>query len=248
MIEATAEFCVAAKLQVACFERLGGAGWAALASVLTAARDHGLLVILDGKRGDIDVTATAYAQSFFGGVATPYGHVPGLDADALTVNPLLGRDSLIPFVDQARAAAAGLFILVRTSNPGAADIQEQTLAGGGRVADRLAAIVADLGRDGVGESGLSDIGAVVGATAPDRLAALREAMPQTILLVPGVGAQGGRIEELRSAFAIGPAGALISVSRGIVAAHESQGGDPADAAREAARGLRDALWAAAERA
>jgi orotidine-5'-phosphate decarboxylase len=245
VLEATAEFCVAAKLQVACFERLGAPGWAALTTVTRVARDHGLLVIADAKRGDIDVTAAAYAQAFFGGPSTPFGDLPGLGVDALTVNPLLGRDSLTPFIEAARARGGGLFVLVRTSNPGAADIQEQTLTSGGTVTDALAAIVADLGRQGAGEAGLSDIGAVVGATAPQRLAALREAMPQAIFLLPGVGAQGGRIEELSSAYAIGPAGGLITVSRGIVDAHRSEGGQPAAAARRAAERLRDAAWSVA---
>ena len=248
MLDATAEFCVAAKFQVACFERLGGPGWAALSAAVAAARDHGLLVIVDAKRGDIDVTAAAYAQAFFGGSDSPFGTIPGLGADALTVNPLMGRDSLVPFLDQARPTGGGLFVLVRTSNPGAADVQEQELAEGGTVTDRLAALVAELGSDGVGESGWSDVGAVVAATAPDRLAALREAMPRTIFLLPGVGAQGGSIEELGSAFATGPAGGLITVSRGIVGAHDLHGGDPAEAAREAAQRLRDAAWSAAHSA
>lgn len=248
MIEAVGEFCVAAKPQVACFERLGAPGWAALATVVTAARDHGLLVIADAKRGDIGVTAAAYAQAFFGGAQTPHGRLPGLGVDGLTVNPLLGRDSLRPFVEGARASGGGLFVLVRTSNPGAVDVQEQVLAEGGTLTDRLAATVAELGQDGVGESGLSDIGAVVGATAPHRLAALRRAMPHAIFLLPGVGAQGGRVEDLAEAFAPGPAGGLISVSRGIVYAHDSEGGDPAQAARQAAERLRDAGWSAARSA
>lgn len=242
---------MAVKLQLACFERLGGPGWAAMAHTAAAARDHGLLVIADAKRGDIDVSAAAYAQAFFGGSSTPYGHVPGLGADALTVNPLLGRDSLAPLINGARASSAGLFVLVRTSNPGAADVEEQALAEGGTVTDRLAAIVAELGQDGLGQAGLSDIGAVIGATAPHRLAALRDAMPQAVFLIPGVGAQGGQVEDLSGAFGIGPAGALITVSRGIVSAHRaetSESADPAQAARQAARRLRDAGWSVAQSA
>ena len=231
---------MATKLQLACFERLGVPGWAALTEVIATAREHGLLVIADGKRGDIDVSAAAYAQAFFGDTPTPFGPVPGLGVDALTVNPLMGRDSLAPLVAGARAAHGGLFVLVRTSNPGAADIQE--LPADRPVSDVLAEIVAELGQDGLGSSGLSDVGAVVGATVPDRLAALRELMPQAIFLLPGVGAQGGQVEELRDAFAPGPAGGLIAVSRGIVAAHEQNGEDPARAAQEVAQRLREAAW------
>jgi orotidine-5'-phosphate decarboxylase len=231
---------------VACFERLGAPGWAALAEVVQRARDAGLIVIADAKRGDIDVTAAAYAQAFLGETPTHFGAVPGLGADALTVNPLLGRDSLAPFVTAARAAGAGLLVLVRTSNPGAADVQDLELSGGGAVSDRLAAIVAELGADGIGESGLADIGAVVGATVPGRLASLRELMPAAPFLLPGVGAQGGRVEELAPAFAPGRAGGLVSASRGIVRAHEQRGGDPASAARAEAARLRELAWGLAD--
>jgi orotidine-5'-phosphate decarboxylase len=241
-IEATAGECVAVKLQVACFERLGAAGWSVLAETVTLARDHGLLVIADAKRGDIDVSATAYAQAFLGETPSPFGAIPGLGVDAMTVNPFLGRDSLEPFVTTARAHGRGLFVLVRTSNPGAADVQERTLADGTAVSEHVADLVSEIGAVGVGAMAISDVGAVVGATAPERLAALRERMPHAAFLLPGVGAQGGNVEELAPAFVPGPAGGLIAASRGIVAAHERTGGDPAlAAAREAAR-LRELAW------
>jgi orotidine-5'-phosphate decarboxylase len=241
-IEAAGEHCVAVKLQVACFERLGAPGWTALQEVTGRARDHGLLVIADAKRGDIDVSAAAYAQAFLGHTPTPFGAVDGLGADALTVNPLLGADSLAPLRAAAEAAGAGLFVLVRTSNPGAADIQEQPLAGGGSVSEQIAGLVADLGRDSIGASGLSAIGAVVGATAPERLQRLRELMPAAVFLLPGVGAQGGRVEDLAAAFAPGAAGGLVTASRGIVGAYTKTGGDPETAAREEAGRLRELAW------
>lgn len=241
-IEATAAQCVAVKLQVACFERLGAPGWAALREVAQGARARRLLVIADAKRGDIDVTGRAYAQAFLGETPTVYGPVDGLDADAMTINPLLGTDSLAPFADAARARGGGLFVLVRTSNPGAADLQDLELAAGGTVSDRLAAMVCELGAPGIGASGLSDVGAVVGATAPQKLEALRELMPAAVFLLPGVGAQGGTVEQLRAAFAPGPGGGLIAASRGIVDAYRQSGGDPAAvAAGEAAR-LRELAW------
>ena len=242
VIDAACDECVAVKLQVACFERLGAAGWAALKEVVDRARERGLLVIADAKRGDVDVTATAYAQAYFGSTPTPYGPVEGLGVDAVTVNPLLGADSLQPFVGAARTHNAGLFVLVRTSNPGAADVQDQSLQSGGVVSDRLAQIVTDLGAGGVGSAGLADVGAVVGATAPERLGALRERMPNAVFLLPGVGAQGGRVEDLAPAFAPGRAGGLVSASRGIVGAHERIGGDPAVAARTEAARLRALAW------
>jgi orotidine-5'-phosphate decarboxylase len=241
-IEAAAEHCVAVKFQVACFERLGSSGWTALEQAVALARDHGLLVIADAKRGDIPVSAAAYAQAFFGGLDTPWGAISGLGADALTVNPLLGADALTPLIAAARERGGGVFALVHTSNPGAADLQELSLAVGGSVSDRLAELVGRLGSEGVGAARLSDVGAVVGATAPGWIGHLRERMPEAIFLVPGVGAQGGSVQALGPAFDPGPAGALISASRSIVDAHIQRGGDPAAAARDEAARLRELVW------
>lgn len=245
MIEAAGGECVAVKLQVACFERLGAPGWAALAAVVGGARDAGLLVIADAKRGDIDVSAAAYAQAFFGETVTPFGTVGGLAVDALTINPLLGADSIVPLVTAARAHGGGCFALVRTSNPGAREIQDRALADGGTVSEALARLVAAAGEPGIGACGLSDVGAVVAATAPERIARLRELMPHTIFLLPGVGAQGGRVQELAAAFAPGPASGLVAASRAIVAPADADPGDPAPAARDAAARLRESAWSAA---
>ena len=242
VIEAVADHCVAVKPQLAWFERLGAPGWLALSEVVQAARDAGLLVVADAKRGDVDVTALAYAEAFLGETETPFGTVPGLGADGLTVNPLLGADSLEPFVKVARGSGAGLFILARTSNPGAVDLQDRELAGGMTVSAHVAGLITSLGTAGIGQSGLSDIGAVIGATAPHRLERLREAMPHAVLLLPGVGAQGGRVEDLAAAFAPGRAGGLPSASRSIVGAYLSEGGSPEVAANDAAARLRELAW------
>jgi orotidine-5'-phosphate decarboxylase len=248
LIEATAEACVAVKLQLARFEVLGAAGWTVLGALAAHARSVGLLVIADGKRGDIDVTARAYASALIGGLETPFGTIEGLGADLVTVNPLMGRDAIEPFVTAARAAGAGVLALVRTSNAGAADVEDLRLEGGGRVWERLAAMVDELGGDGIGEAGLSDVGAVVGATAPGHLERARELMASATFLLPGVGAQGGRVEELAAAFAPGPAGGLVSASRSIAEAHLAHGGEPAMAARAEAERLRAAAWGLSERA
>jgi orotidine-5'-phosphate decarboxylase len=242
LIDATAPACVAVKPQLACFERLGPSGRVALTAVAEHARAHGLLVVADGKRGDIDVTAQAYAESLYGGLDTPFGHVEGLGADMATVNPLMGRDAIEPFVTAARASGAGVLALVRTSNPGAADIEDLQVVGGGAVWERIAALVHELGSAGVGESGLSDVGAVVGATAPAHLARARELMPHAVFLLPGIGAQGGRVEDLAPAFAPGRAGGLVSASRSIASAYATAGGDPATAARAEAERLRALAW------
>ena len=162
-IVAAGPACVAVKLQLACFERLGAPGWESLEQVIAIVNDHGLLVFGDGKRGDVPVTATAYAQAYAGETPGPFGNVPGLGVDAFTANPLLGRDSLEPLIDTAAASGAGCFVLVRTSNPGAAELQDSSDP---PLYERLAKIVAELGGERRGDCGLSLVGAVTGATRP----------------------------------------------------------------------------------
>jgi orotidine-5'-phosphate decarboxylase len=232
LIEQAGPACVAVKPQLACFERLGAPGWAALAEICGAARGAGLLVVADGKRGDVPVTAAAYAQALVGETPTPWGPVPGLGADAFTTNPLLGADALEPLVAAAESAGAGVFALVRTSNPGAADVQDLP-APEHPVHERLASLVDGMSGRLLGECGLSGMGAVVGATEPEHIDRLRSLMPRAIFLVPGVGAQGGQPERLGAAFAPGRAAALVAASRGIASAE-----DPAAAAES----LRRAVW------
>jgi orotidine-5'-phosphate decarboxylase len=192
-------------------------------------------VIADGKRGDVPVSAEAYADTFFGSTPTPWGEVPGLGADAATINPLLGGDSLEPIIERAAAAGAGVFLLVRTSNPGAIDILDADAAGE-PLHERIARGVDVLAPRLAGSGGLSGVGAVVGATEPRFIARLRELMPRAILLLPGVGAQGGDAGLLGAAFSPGPASALVTASRSVAGAE-----DP----RAAAEALRDVVWAAA---
>jgi orotidine-5'-phosphate decarboxylase len=247
VIDAVATECVAVKPQLACFERLGAPGWAALSEVVSVAQAAGLLVIADAKRGDIDVSARAYAQGLIGDTPSPFGTIPGLGADAVTVNPWLGADSIEPFTEVGREHGRGIFVLVRNSNPGAAELQDRELSDGS-VSEAAARMVARIGADSVGSCGLSDVGSVIGATAPHRLERLRELMPHSAFLLPGVGAQGGRVEDLAAAFTIGPAGGLVSASRGLVQAHRMTGGDPAQAARREAARLREQAWGLLSRA
>lgn len=228
VLAAAAEQCVAAKPQLACFERFGADGWKAFETVAAAAGQAGLLVIADAKRGDIDATARAYAEAF---LRDPI--------DALTVNPMLGGDAVDPFRIAAEESGRGLFVLVRTSNPGAADLQDLPLAQGGLWHEAVARLVAQWGAPSIGASGLSAVGAVVGATVPHRLAALRALMPHQAFLLPGVGAQGGRPEQLGAAFGGRAAGALVSASRSIIYADDPAG---------AAAGLRQLVWTASRSA
>jgi orotidine-5'-phosphate decarboxylase len=234
---------VAAKPQLAFFEQLGSAGWRVLEHVCAHARAAGLLVLADAKRGDVPSTAAAYSRALT-------GPAPGLQADAITANPLMGRDALAPLIDGARTAGAGVFLLVRTSNPGAADVLDLELADGRPLWERLARMTAELGTAPAaagpagagGAAGLADVGAVTGATAPEHLARRRELMPRTPFLLPGIGAQGGDVAALAPAFAPGRAAGLVTASRSIANASEARGGDPAQAARAEAERLRETAW------
>src|SRR3954470_4538135 len=233
IVDAVAEHAVAVKPQLAFFEQAGHNGLAAVERIADYARERGLLVIADGKRGDIGSSGEASASAYL----APRRTLPPL-SDALTVNPYLGADSLEPFADACRTAGGLMFVLVRTSNPGGADLQELELADGSRVWERVARIVASLA---------PVAGAVVGATQPGAVARARELMPDATFLLPGVGAQGGDVEALGPAFAPGPAGGLVSASRSVLYASRADGQWQAAAAAEAAR-LREAAWAVAESA
>jgi orotidine-5'-phosphate decarboxylase len=186
----------------------------ALADVIAAARDAGLLVILDGKRNDIGTTATAYAQAYLGAApASPWG------ADALTVSPYLGDDSLDPFIDVARQRDAGVFVLVKTSNPGGGLFQD-LVADGKRLFEHVADYVERRAAETVGACGFGVVNAVVGATYPEQLAELRLRMPHVWLLVPGFGAQGGAARDIAAAFDSRGMGAIINNSRGIIFSYE----------------------------
>jgi orotidine-5'-phosphate decarboxylase len=228
IVDAVAGDAVAVKPQAAFFEAQGSTGWAALMEVCAYARAAGLLVIADAKRGDVPSTARAYAAAF-----APL-------ADAVTVNPYLGRDSLEPFF---ACDGLGVLALLKTSNPGSADIQDLPLSDGRPLWQHVAGLVDRWGAGFVGESGLSSVGAVVGATHPALLETVRGLLPRAVLLLPGVGAQGGRPEELAAAFAAGPASALVSASRSVIYADRGAGWQEA-AAAEAGR-LADELRATA---
>ena len=211
LIDVVAPLVPAVKPQAAFFEELGPAGSRVLANVIRKARDAGLIVICDAKRGDIGSTAAAYARGYLAGAdpdAAPWA------ADALTVNPYLGRDTLEPFVQVAVERGAGIYVLVRTSNPGAGIFQD-------RESDSLplyrhvARTVEELATETAGEDGFGAVGAVVGATYPRELAELREAMPHAPLLVPGYGSQGAGAADVAAAFTPDGLGALVNSSRQI---------------------------------
>jgi len=239
VIAAVADVAACVKPQAAFFEQYGAPGWAALDEVVRCAHDHELPVILDVKRGDIASTGAAYARAAFGGAPGLAAPVAGLDADALTVSPYLGDDSLEPFV-AATAEGRGVFVLTRTSNPGAATLQEQE-SGGRALYLHVAELVARLGAASTGGHGYSDVGAVAGATAPTSLQAVRAALPEAFILVPGYGAQGGDAAALRGLARGDAAGFVVNASRSIVYAWRAAGAQYEAAAAAAAAAMRDEL-------
>jgi orotidine-5'-phosphate decarboxylase len=239
LLDAVAPYVVGAKLQLACFEALGSDGIRAFEDVSAYTRRAGLLVLADGKRGDIGSTARAYAAAYL-----ERREEADPAVDALTVNPYLGSDSVEPFLAACRRAGTGVFCLVKTSNGGSADIQELALSDGRRLWHQVAELVAQWGEELVGERGLSSVGAVVGATYPRAVGEARRLMPQAILLLPGIGAQGATPADIARAFRSGPASALVPVSRSVIYAFRVDGADWRKAAAAEAARLRREIWAA----
>jgi orotidine-5'-phosphate decarboxylase len=213
VVDVVAPLVAAVKPQAAFFEQLGPHGMQALGHVIQYARAQGLLVILDAKRNDIGSTAAAYADAYLGAADSAWG------ADALTVSPYLGDDSLSPFVEVATERGAGVFVLVKTSNPGGKLFQD-LVADQRPVYQYVARHVAQLATHGMGRAGYGAIGAVVGATYPQQLQELRHVMPQSWLLVPGFGSQGGTARDVAGAFDAHGLGAIVNNSRGIIFAHQ----------------------------
>ncbi|MCC6574358.1 MAG: orotidine-5'-phosphate decarboxylase [Planctomycetes bacterium] len=226
VLDVTAAYTPACKPQVAFFEALGPEGMLDFAAICAHARKLGLIVIADVKRGDIGSTAEAYAQGLFGGAVAKGIAMNSLEVDCATINPYLGHDGVEPFIKGARQGGGGLFVLARTSNTGSAEFQELPLAQGGTTVEEVARKIAEWGKDGIGERGYSDVGAVVGATHKDAAVRMRQLMPNTLFLVPGYGAQGGALETIKACFSEGRGpsaslrtGAIVNSSRGVMHAY-----------------------------
>jgi len=230
VIAAVAPHAVAVKPQAAFYEALGQPGFRVFGETIRHAQQEGLLVISDVKRGDVGSTAEAYARA----------HLEEFDADAVTLNPYLGGDSIAPFLDYADRGK-GVFVLVKTSNPSSVEVQDLE-AGDKKLYQRVAELVEQWGEPHRGRSGFSAVGAVVGATFPEAAAELRERMPHTIFLVPGYGAQGGGAEDCRACFDKRGYGTVVNSSRGIIFAY-AKDKTPRwqDAVAEAARRMKDDL-------
>jgi orotidine-5'-phosphate decarboxylase len=238
ILESVAEEVVAIKIQIACFEALGAWGYQLYEDLVAPAKQKGLLVIADVKRGDIGNTAESYARA----------HLDKASVDAVTVNPYLGTDSLEPFLRRVREQGKGVFVLVKTSNPSSAEIQDLELASGKPVYSRVAELVNEWGRGTEGVRGYRSVGAVVGGTHPREGTGLRAQMPGVPLLVPGYGAQGAQAGDLAGLFDAMGSGAVVNSSRAILYAYRTHGDRPwREAARREAAEMRTALWEAAKR-
>ena len=272
IIDAVAPHVVAVKFQLACFEQYGPPGFKAFKHLCDRASKLGLIVIADAKRGDIGISAEAYSAAYIGRPRGLDGTIDNLGADAITVNPLLGTDGMQPFLDDCRDYGAGIFVLVKTSNPGSAELQDlevvepgvgaegvigvegATEPGGAGASmtktprkfhEIVAGLVDRWGAGLIGESGYSSVGAVVGATHPEDLAKLRGMLPHTPFLIPGYGAQGAEAADVAAAFDSRGLGALVTASRSII--YAGSGEDFAARAAEAAGRMRADLWQASRK-
>lgn len=235
IVDAVYDLIPAVKPQIAMYEQFGIPGLMAFKKTLDYCHEKGLLVIGDAKRGDIGSTSTAYAIGHLGKVKIGSTEIAPIDTDFLTINPYMGSDSVVPFVEECKKYDKGLFILVKTSNPSSGEFQDQKV-GKKAVYELVGKKVDEWGAELV-KNGYSDVGAVVGATYPEMGEVLREIMPKAYILVPGYGAQGGTAAELKPFFNKDGLGAIVNSSRGIVAAYtqDKYGEYGAEGFAEAAR-------------
>ena len=220
IVDAVYDLIPAVKPQIAMYEQFGIPGLMAYKKTLDYCHEKELLVIGDAKRGDIGSTSTAYAIGHLGKVKIGSTEIAPIDADFLTINPYMGSDSVVPFVEECKKHDKGLFILVKTSNPSSGEFQDQKV-GEKAVYELVGKKVDEWGLDTVKE-GYSDVGAVVGATYPEMGKVLREIMPKAYILVPGYGAQGGTAAELKPFFNKDGLGAIVNSSRGIIPAYKQE--------------------------
>ncbi|MCD8383092.1 MAG: orotidine-5'-phosphate decarboxylase [Clostridiales bacterium] len=246
LMDALSDIVPAVKPQSAYYENWGWEGMEMLERTIRYAKSKGFFVIADVKRGDIGSTAAAYSEAWLGRSQVGEEKIPGFDADCVTLNGYMGSDAIKPFLKDAEAEDKCVFVLVRTSNPSAIELQD--MVAGDRVVYKVMGELTDRwGKTtSVGEYGYNRVGAVIGATYPSDLRQLRKLLPHTFFLVPGYGAQGGTAEDVHYAFDRFGRGAVINASRSIMCAWKKtghNGGDYAQAARDAALEMRDAIRA-----
>ena len=229
------------KVQIAYYEMYGVAGMKAYEETLKYAAEKGLVVIADAKRNDIGSTASCYAKTFLGETKVNDNAFKPFPSDYVTVNGYLGTDGIAPFVEECEKNDKGIFVLVKTSNPSGAEVQNLVLEDGRPIYEMMGGLVEKWGESTIGKYGYSAVGAVVGATHPVEAARLREILPHTFFLIPGYGAQGGNAEMLKNCFGKDGLGGVVNNSRGILCAYKKNGGTYYEAARKATIAMQEDL-------
>jgi orotidine-5'-phosphate decarboxylase len=232
LIDELSDIVPAIKPQSAYYEMYGIEGIKAYYDTMTYAKRRGMYVIADGKRNDIGATSEAYATAYLGETDLFGDYTRAFMPDYLTVNPYLGTDGILPFVKKCEEFDKGIFVLVKTSNPSSGEIQD-LIADGEEIYVKVAKLVNKWGESTINDLGYSSVGAVVGATYPEQSKKLREIMPNTIFLVPGYGAQGGKAEDIKHLFDQDGLGAIVNSSRAIMTAYQKEGAREEDFAKYA---------------
>lgn len=243
LIDALYDIVPAVKPQSAYYEMYGIEGIKCLKKTIDYAKEKGMYVILDAKRGDIGATSEAYATAYLGNTEIGEKTETAFDADCLTVNPYLGSDGVLPFVKMCESRNKGIFALVKTSNKSSGELQDLKV-GGRYIYEVVADLVKEWGSTTIGMYGYSNVGAVVGATYPEQAEVLRKLMPHTYFLVPGYGAQGGGAKDVVPCFNNDGMGAIVNASRSIMCAYMKNGGSVGEAARQEAIRMRDDITSA----
>ena len=242
LIDALCDIVPAVKPQAAYYENLGWQGMEMLERTIRYAKEKGLFVIADIKRGDIGSTATAYAEGWLSGAPIEGQVFKSFDADCVTLNGYMGSDSIKPFLEAAKGEDKCAFVLVKTSNPGSGELQDVKAADGRAIYEVMGELNEQIAAGTEGKYGFTMAGAVTGATYPQQIQDLRARLPHTFFLVPGYGTQGGTAADVKYAFNEKGHGAIVNSSRGIMCAWKKTGGDGHDfkeAARNAAIAMRD---------
>lgn len=221
LIDATYDIIPAVKPQIAFYEMFGVDGINCFKETCKYAKEKGMVVIADVKRGDIGSTAAGYSNAYLGETLVGDKKESFFDIDFVTVNPYLGVDGIKPFIEDAKKYGKGIFILVKTSNPSSSELQDLKLESGETVYEKVAELVKNWGEELIGEKGYSSVGAVVGATHPTQLKDLRKLMPNTFFLIPGYGAQGGKAEDIALGFDKDGVGGIVNASRSLMCAYKS---------------------------
>lgn len=220
LIDATYDIIPAVKPNIAFYEMFGTEGIEAFKKTCEYAKQKGMIVIADIKRGDIGSTAEAYSNAYLGKTPLYESEELIFDVDFVTINPYLGIDGVKPFIENCKKYGKGIFVIDKTSNPSSGELQDLKLENGKTIYEEVASLIEKWGEDLIGKNGYSSIGAVVGATYPEQLKELRKLAPHTFFLIPGYGAQGGKAEDIALGFDKNGLGGIVNASRSLMCAYK----------------------------